>query len=94
MIWPLKPNLVDFQETKKNSFSKNFLKNLRGNRNFEWNFLASIGSAGGILVGVDVDLFDIISWESKFFFLSVWLLKTNRLSWYLGLLYYYLWFFI
>jgi hypothetical protein len=47
------------------------MKNVLGNRNFAWNLLPSIGSAGGILVGIILDLFDIISWEIKNFSISV-----------------------
>ena len=70
-IWPLEPSLIGFQETKQCEFSKNFLKNLMGNRNFAWNFLPYIGSAGGILVGVVCDVFEIISWAIGRFTLSV-----------------------
>lgn len=51
LLWPLKPMLVGFQETKYISFSKNFLKNLMDNRNFEWNYLPYADFVGGILVG-------------------------------------------
>ena len=71
MIFPLKPAYVGFQETKQHDFSRNYLKNLMGNRNFSWNHLPSTGSAGGILVGVDVDCFEVVSWEIKSFSVSV-----------------------
>jgi hypothetical protein len=61
IIRPLNPAYIGFQETKKESFSNSFLKNLLGNRNFEWNWLPANGSAGGILVGVDTDIFKIVS---------------------------------
>ena len=79
-IWPLKLATGGFQETKKVVFSRNYLKNLMVNRNFEWNFLSSIGSTGGILVGVDVDLFDIVSWEIKIF-LSMLLIEISLWGW-------------
>ena len=58
----VKPTIVAFQETKKPELSSSFLKSISLNRNFEWHHLPTKGSAGGILVGVDVDLFDIVSW--------------------------------
>ena len=59
--------VVCFQETKKETLTDSFLKSIVGNRNFSWNMLPSIGSAGGILMGVDLDLFDILSWEIRKF---------------------------
>ena len=70
-IIPLKVDYIGFQETKKESFSAYFLKNVIGNRNFYWNYLPANGSAGGILVGVNAYIFDIISWEIKSFSVSV-----------------------
>jgi hypothetical protein len=42
-----------------------------GNRNFAWNHLTAVGSAGGILVGINLDLFDVIFWDIKNFSVSV-----------------------
>jgi hypothetical protein len=39
-------------------------------RNFLWNFFPAKGSAGGILVGVDSDFFEIVSWDIKNFSVS------------------------
>lgn len=36
-------------------------------RNFAWNSLPAVGSAGGILVGVDEDIYDVISWKNREF---------------------------
>jgi hypothetical protein len=58
---PLQLDYIGFQETKKESFSNSFLRNLLGNRNFAWNHLPAVGSAGRILVGVNCDLFYIIA---------------------------------
>jgi hypothetical protein len=41
-----------------------------GNRNFGWNFVPACGTAGGILVGVNSDVFEVISWEVKVFSVS------------------------
>ena len=48
-----------------------------GNRNFYWNFLPANGSAGGILVGVNGDIFDIIAWDIRKFSVSV-VVKIRR----------------
>ena len=55
------PSFVGFQETKKEVFSDSFLKSISGNRNFSWNHLPSVGTAGGILMDVDSDILEIIS---------------------------------
>jgi hypothetical protein len=33
--------------------------------NFEWNLVPAVGTAEGILVGVNSDVFEVISWEMK-----------------------------
>jgi hypothetical protein len=69
-VIPLKVDYIGFQKTKKEKFSRSFLKTILGNRNFEWNFSHAVGSAGGILVGVNSDVFEIISWDNKSFSVS------------------------
>jgi hypothetical protein len=44
---PLQLDYIGFQETKKQSFTNSFLKNVLGNRNFAGNHLLVVGSAGG-----------------------------------------------
>jgi hypothetical protein len=68
---PLQLDYIGFQETKKQQFSNSYLKCVLGNRNFAWNHLPAVGSAGGILVGLNLDLFDIISWDVRSFSVSV-----------------------
>jgi hypothetical protein len=75
---PLHLDYIGFQETKKEHFSNSFLKKLLGNRNFIWNHLPAVGSACGILVGVNGDLFEVIAWEIKTFSVSVVL--KNKIS--------------
>lgn len=63
-----KADIVAFQETKKEELSSAFLNSI--SKVFEWHHLPAIGSAGGILMGVDVDIFDILAWDSKNFSVS------------------------
>jgi exonuclease III len=63
-------SIVAFQETKKESFSASYLDSISIGRNFVWNSLPAKGTAGGILVGVDSDLFEIIAWDIKVFSVS------------------------
>jgi hypothetical protein len=50
---------------------------LLGNINFVWKYLPVVGTAGGILVGVNNDLLEVISWEIKSFSVSV-VVKNRR----------------
>jgi exonuclease III len=55
------PSFVAFQETKKETFSNSYLDSISMGKFFVWNHLPSKGSAGGILVGVDSDICEVIS---------------------------------
>jgi hypothetical protein len=68
---PLRLDYIGFHETKKEQFTNSFLKNVSWNRNFLWNHLPAVGTTGGILAGINGDLFEIISWEVKIFSDSV-----------------------
>ena len=70
-IVPLHVDYIGFQETKRQNFSPSFLKNLLGNKKFAWNHLPVVGTTGGILVGVNNDCFDVISWDIRRFSVSV-----------------------
>ena len=60
-IIPLKVDYIGFQETKKENFSKSFLKSLLGTRDFVWNFIPAKGTARGILVGISNEIFEVLS---------------------------------
>ena len=70
--------IVSFQETKKESFSQSYLDSISLNKPFEWNFLPAIGTAGGILVGIDTNFFEVLSWDIKDF--SVSCLLRNKVD--------------
>lgn len=61
-IGKIKPSIVGLKGTTKESFSDFFLKSLVSGRHFAQNLLPAIGSAGGILVGVGLDLYDVLNW--------------------------------
>lgn len=63
-------SIVAFQETKLETFSNSFLKSISCNRDFIWHHLPANGTAGGILVGVDADIFEVISWNTLKFSVS------------------------
>ena len=59
-----KSSIVAFQETKKDKLSASFLKSISGDKPYSWHHLPAEGTSGGVLVGVDLDVFDFISWKS------------------------------
>lgn len=69
-ITKVNPSVIAFQETKKESLSVAFLKSISGNKNFDWQHLPAVGTSGGILVGVDTDIFYVLSWSSHKFSIS------------------------
>ena len=62
--------IVSFQETKKESFSQSYLDSISLNKPFAWNFLPAVGTAGGILVGIDTNFFEVLAWDIKEFYVS------------------------
>jgi hypothetical protein len=68
--------LLPSRKQKKESFSTSYLDSISSNRIFVWNFLPAKGTVGGILVGVDSDLFEVIAWDIKLFFVS-YILKNK-----------------
>ena len=63
-------SIVSFQEPKKEELSASFLKSIGGSKNFQWHHLPAVGTTGGVLVGVDVDIFEILQWSSLNFSVS------------------------
>jgi hypothetical protein len=59
------PDTIALSETKKEDFSPGCLKSLANFHDFEWNWLRAIGTAGGILVGINLEKFEILSWYKK-----------------------------
>jgi hypothetical protein len=57
------PDLISFSESKIADFSVTLLQSIDYNIVFNWNWLPAVGTAGGILVGVQDSSFEIISWE-------------------------------
>ena len=54
-----RPDIIALSETKKEDFSPACLKSIANFHIFEWTWLPAKGTAGGILVGVNLDMFDI-----------------------------------
>jgi exonuclease III len=58
-----KVEFIGIQETKKQEFSNVYLEALGGRKQFRWIWLPSKGSAWGILMGLDSDVFEVIRWD-------------------------------
>jgi hypothetical protein len=79
---------VGIMETKKNPLSTGFLKTLSGNVPFNWHHLEARGSAGGILVGANRDVFNMAVDKVLKFSVSVILTnKSNGFAWKLVVVY-------
>ena len=55
------PDFIAFSETKKEDFTPSQLKKLDPHDVFEWHWLPAKKTAGGILVGIHVDSFEVLS---------------------------------
>jgi hypothetical protein len=53
-------DIISFCESKKEDFSSLQLQQLDPGGKFSWNWLPAVKTAGGILVGISLDLFDIV----------------------------------
>jgi hypothetical protein len=74
--------IISFFETKKEEFNFIQLQQLGPIGKYCWNWLPSKGTAGGILVGVSSDLFEVCRWIVHTFSISMLIKnKTNGVVW-------------
>lgn len=69
----IKDYALDFlalQETMKKNFSARFFRNIDPGDLFVWNWISSVGKAGGILCSVKKEKFDVVSWNVGKFILQ------------------------
>ena len=59
--------LLASKKQKKETFHYKYLDCLACGKNFEWKWLPARGSAGGILLGSNLNCFEILSWDLNFF---------------------------
>lgn len=57
--WLKKSKLIALSETGRDNFSDSVLKNFSGGRDYIRHIMAPHGRSGGILLGVDLNYFDI-----------------------------------
>lgn len=56
------PSIIALSETKKQDFSPSCLQALAWHGSFLWNWVPYIGTAGGILLGYDDNLYEGSNW--------------------------------
>jgi exonuclease III len=81
-------SFVAISETVRKSFSDSFLRNLSGGRNFIWHTKEPTGRSGGILLGVDLDVFDIGAIDEGEFYVKFKVCnKSDSFKWALTVVY-------
>jgi hypothetical protein len=71
-------NFISISETSRDSFPDHVLKNLCAGHDFLWHTMAPHGRCGGILLGVDLSIFDIGAIDEGDFYVKFTLrYKTN-----------------
>jgi hypothetical protein len=76
------PNIIGFSETKKEEFTFIQLQQLDPGGKYSWNWLPAKGTAGGILVGINKDLFDVVRCDIHTFSVVVLIKnKTDNVIW-------------
>ena len=63
-----KLGFVGLQETRSTNYSSALLKSLVGNLDFTWACSPSRGFAGGILLGVSKELYDVLEKDCGIFY--------------------------
>ena len=82
MIMDQKLDFIGLSETIKQDFTKNELHNLCGGRNFQWSWNPPRGMSGGILVGVNKDMFNVENIEKGQYFLRMLVFDKNiKMHW-------------
>jgi exonuclease III len=66
-----KIDFIGIQETNKKSFDDSWLLSISSNRNFAWFWSPAKGRSGGLLVGLDADVFDIRQVDKGDFMIKV-----------------------
>jgi exonuclease III len=75
-------DFIGLQETNKKAFEDSWLNFINGNRNFARFWTPAKGRSGGLLVGVNAEVFDIREVEKGDFMIKVLLVhKENGFIW-------------
>jgi exonuclease III len=75
-------DFIAILETKRNDFNTAELAHFCANKNFAWNWSPTRGRAGGILLGINVDKFDVQGVVLNDFYMKVNLKnKVDSFEW-------------
>jgi hypothetical protein len=81
-------SFIAISETVRKSFTEPSLRNLCGGKFFLWHYKQPEGRSGGLLLGVDLDIYDIGAIEEGDFFVKFTLCNKNDcFKWALTLVY-------
>jgi hypothetical protein len=81
-------SFIGISETGRRSFTSPFLKNLCAGREFIWHVMEPRGRSGGILLGVDLEVFDIGAIDEGDFYIKFHLCnKGDNFKWALVVVY-------
>ena len=77
-------SFIGLSETIKSDYTSQWFNKIAGNRKFTWQWIPPEGRSGGMLLGADLDLFDLIEYELGKFFIRMLLVdKHSKLKWHL-----------
>ncbi len=69
-------------ETDKDKFANSWLNNIYGGKDFLWHWTRPKGGSGGILLGINLDLFDVASIDEREFYIKFHLRnKEDAFQW-------------
>lgn len=71
-------DFVGLQEMIRSSFSQAELDSLAGSMPFHWEWVPTVGRSGGILLGVNKEMYEVISFSRGEFFLGAEVMQRNN----------------
>jgi exonuclease III len=81
-------NFIALSEIGRSDFGPRFLKNLSVGRDFLWHAKAPVGRSGGMLLGIDLQFYDIGAIDEGEFYIKFHLCnKVDNYKWALALVY-------
>ena len=70
--------VLSYSKRLRKNLTPAFLKSISHSKNYDWHHLPAEGTSGGVLVGVDLDIFDVTSWIPLKFSVSCNLILKNK----------------
>ena len=80
-------SFIAISETGRRSFTNPFLKNLCSGKNYLWHVKEPKGRSGGILLGIDLEVFDIGAIDGDFYVKFHLCNKNDSFKWALVVVY-------